>query len=112
MPSAYEPCGLNQMYSLRYGTVPIVHATGGLVDTVRPWIPQAGAARLGTGIVFEHLDGAGVRWGIESALLGYRDQQLWRRVMRAGMAEDFSWEKQAKIYEELYRRLCQDQGQG
>ncbi|NJM91197.1 MAG: glycogen synthase [Myxococcales bacterium] len=112
MPSVYEPCGLNQMYSLRYGTVPIVHATGGLVDTVRPWIPQAGAARLGTGIVFEHLDAAGVRWGIESALLGYRDQQLWRRVMRAGMAEDFSWEKQAKIYEELYRRLCQDQGQG
>ncbi len=107
MPSVYEPCGLNQMYSLRYGTVPIVHRTGGLADTVRPWIPQAKNGRLGTGISFDHHDVAGVSWAIETALLGYRDQPAWQRVMRAGMAEDFSWDKQAKIYEELYRRMVQ-----
>lgn len=104
MPSLYEPCGLNQMYSLRYGTVPIVHRTGGLADTVKPWHVQAG--RLGTGISFEHHDAAGVSWAIESALLGYKDQPTWQRVMRAGMAEDFSWDHQAKIYEELYRRMA------
>jgi starch synthase len=103
MPSIYEPCGLNQMYSLRYGTVPIVHKTGGLADTVKPWFP--GTPRTGTGIVFEHHDAAGVRWAIEAALAGYRDQGAWRRTMRAGMAEDFSWDKQARIYEELYRRM-------
>lgn len=108
MPSVYEPCGLNQMYSLRYGTVPIVHKTGGLADTVTPWLPQAGGARPGTGIVFEHHDPAGVRWAIETALVGYRDQAAWQRTMRAGMAEDFSWDKQALIYEELYRRLRPD----
>jgi starch synthase len=105
MPSVYEPCGLNQMYSLRYGTVPIVHRTGGLADTVRPWVP--GTSRLGTGIVYEHHDASGVRWAIEAALAGYRDQATWQRVMRAGMAEDFSWDKQARVYEELYRRLIQ-----
>ncbi len=105
MPSVYEPCGLNQLYSLRYGTVPIVHRTGGLADSVRPWLPGYGGARPGTGIVFENHDAAGVRWAIEAALVGYRNPAEWRRVMLAGMAEDFSWHRQVQIYEELYRRL-------
>ena len=105
MPSIYEPCGLNQLYSLKYGTVPIVHRTGGLADSVRPWLPGYGGARPGTGIMFEHHDAAGVRWAIESALVGYRNQPQWQQVMLAGMAEDFSWDKQVQIYEELYRRL-------
>jgi len=95
MPSAYEPCGLNQMYSLKYGTVPIVHATGGLADTVRP----------ATGFSFEHHTAEGLRWAIESALATFRDRATWTKLMRAGMAENFSWETQCELYVELYRRL-------
>lgn len=102
MPSRYEPCGLNQMYSLRYGTVPIVHRTGGLADTVRPWNPRTGQ---GTGFVFEHHDAAGLRWAVEAALAAYRDRAAWRRLMLNGMAEDFSWDAQGKRYELLYSRL-------
>ena len=102
MPSVYEPCGLNQMYSLRYGTVPIVHRTGGLADTVEQWRPAAGT---GTGIVFDHHDGAGLAWAIEAALAAYRDRAGWQRLVDNGMAKDFSWEVQGKVYEELYRRL-------
>ncbi|HKE14623.1 MAG TPA: glycogen synthase [Kofleriaceae bacterium] len=102
MPSIYEPCGLNQMYSLRYGTVPIVHRTGGLADTVRPWNPSTGE---GNGILFEHHDEAGLRWAIEAAMELYRDRGAWLRVMRNGMAEDFSWDVQARLYEQLYARL-------
>jgi len=102
MPSVYEPCGLNQMYSLRYGTVPIVHRTGGLVDTVQQWQPSTGQ---GNGILFEHHDAAGLRWAIETALSLYRDRDAWRHLMRNGMAEDFSWDAQARLYEQLYHRL-------
>ncbi len=102
MPSVYEPCGLNQMYSLRYGTVPIVHRTGGLADTVEPWNPATGQ---GTGIVFEHHDAAGLAWAIEAALAAYRDRAGWQRLIDNGMAKDFSWDVQGKLYEELYRRL-------
>ena len=102
MPSIYEPCGLNQMYSLRYGTVPIVHRTGGLADTVQQWNPLTGE---GNGILFDNHDEAGLRWAIEAALVLYRDRGAWRRLMRNGMAEDFSWEAQAKLYERLYAML-------
>lgn len=102
MPSRYEPCGLNQMYSLRYGTPPIVHRTGGLADTVRPWHSQA---RTGTGFVFDHHTSVGARWALESALAAYRDKAGWRQLMLNGMAEDFSWESQARLYETLYSRL-------
>jgi starch synthase len=104
MPSVYEPCGLNQMYSLRYGTVPIVHRTGGLADTVELWNPGTGE---GTGIVFEHHDAAGLAWAIEAALAAYRDRAGWHRLIDNGMAKDFSWNVQGKLYEELYRRLSQ-----
>jgi starch synthase len=102
MPSRYEPCGLNQMYSLRYGTVPIVHHTGGLADTVAPWQRATGD---GTGFVFERHDRAGLRWAVESALSTYRDPGAWNRLVDNGMAQDFSWSHQATLYELLYSRL-------
>ncbi len=103
MPSLYEPCGLNQMYSLRYGTVPIVHATGGLADTVKQWDPDTGT---GTGVLFAHHDARGLRWAIETALGLYEDKNAWRRLVENGMREDFSWESQTKVYEEIYARLA------
>ena len=102
MPSRYEPCGLNQMYSLKYGTVPVVRKTGGLADSVRGFDPGSGE---GTGIVFEHATPEGVRWALERALVLYRQPSLWRRMVANGMAEDFSWERQAEGYLAIYRRL-------
>ncbi|HVK84860.1 MAG TPA: glycogen synthase GlgA [Kofleriaceae bacterium] len=102
MPSLYEPCGLNQLYSLRYGTVPIVHRTGGLADTVEPWSPRTGS---GTGFAFERHDEAGLRWAIEAALGTYRDRAQWARLVQNGMAKDFSWTAQGKRYELVYDRL-------
>lgn len=102
MPSIYEPCGLNQMYSLRYGTVPIVHKTGGLADTVELWDPRE---RTGTGIVFDDFNPEGLGWAIEAALGVYRDPAAWRTLIENAMAKNFSWDAQGKLYEELYRRL-------
>jgi starch synthase len=102
MPSIYEPCGLNQLYSLRYGTVPIVHRTGGLADTVQLWDPRD---RTGNGIAFEHFNRDGLRWAIEAALALYRDPVAWRTIMANGMAANFSWDMQGQLYEKLYSRL-------
>lgn len=102
MPSRYEPCGLNQMYSLRYGTVPIVHKTGGLADTVQLWNPRSGR---GTGFPFEHHDAAGLRWGLEAALSTYKDSRQWARLVQNGMAQDYGWAQQSKLYELVYQRL-------
>jgi starch synthase len=102
MPSRYEPCGLNQMYSLRYGTAPIVRKTGGLADTVELWDPHG---EEGTGFPFEHYDGDAIRWAIGYALDTYRDRAAFAKLQRNGMAKDFSWDRQARVYEELYARL-------
>ena len=102
MPSRYEPCGLNQMYSLRYGTVPIVRRTGGLADSVQHFDPQTG---MGTGVVFEHYDAPAVRWALGTALDWFADQRTWRKLMRNAMAQDFSWQRQVGEYERLYRSL-------
>ena len=102
MPSRFEPCGLNQMYSLAYGTVPLVRRTGGLADTVRPWNPRTGE---GTGFVFEHATQAGVRWALGQALRAWADAGAWRRLQRAGMAEDNSWQRRIREVEALYERL-------
>jgi starch synthase len=102
MPSRYEPCGLNQLYSLRYGTVPIVHKTGGLADTVQLWDPRD---RTGNGIAFDHFTPEGLRWAIEAALTLYSDSGAWRALIANGMAANFSWDAQGKLYEELYHRL-------
>jgi starch synthase len=103
MPSRYEPCGLNQMYSLRYGTIPIVRNTGGLADTVRLYEPVSGE---GTGFVFDHFTADGLRWAMEFALSVWPDKKAWRKLQRAGMACDYSWEHQSKLYVELYRRMA------
>jgi starch synthase len=103
MPSYFEPCGLNQMYSLKYGTVPIVRRTGGLADTVQPYDRAAG---IGTGFVFEHYTPHGVAWALDQALGVYRDREAWVRLMRNGMAEDFSWQRQGREYLALYAALC------
>ena len=101
MPSRFEPCGLTQMYSLRYGTVPVVRATGGLVDTVEPWDP---GTRTGTGFRFDHPDGTGMMWALDAALAAYQDREAWTQLMKNGMARDFSWTRSARDYVELYRR--------
>jgi len=102
MPSMYEPCGLNQMYSLKYGTVPIVRRTGGLADSVRHFDPVTGE---GTGIVFNDYDAGGVRWALGQALEWYSQPKLWRRLMKNGMREDFSWDRQVLEYERLYESI-------
>jgi starch synthase len=102
MPSRYEPCGLNQLYSLRYGTVPVVFRTGGLADSVQSWNPRS---RQGTGVLFDHHDSTGLRWAVESAIGLYRDRRAWRRLMANGMAKDYSWAHQVHLYEKLFSRL-------
>lgn len=102
MPSLYEPCGLNQMYSLKYGTIPIVRKTGGLADSVQMW---DGHTRQGTGIVFNDFDTNAIRWAIHTALDMYKDRDAWTQMMRNAMAQDFSWDKQAREYVALYEGL-------
>jgi glycogen/starch synthases, ADP-glucose type len=102
MPSLYEPCGLNQMYSLKYGTVPIVRRTGGLADSVQQWNP---ATRQGTGVVFNDYDPPAVRWALHAALDLFKDREGWLQMMRNGMAQDFSWDRQSREYVKLYQRL-------
>jgi starch synthase len=103
MPSHYEPCGLNQMYSLRYGTVPIVRQTGGLADSVRHYDPATG---LGTGCVFKDYNGAAVEWALNTTLDWFQDQQSWRRLMHNAMLEDFSWSRQIVMYEKVFRDVA------
>jgi starch synthase len=102
MPSRYEPCGLNQMYSLRYGTIPIVRHTGGLADSVQMYSIASGQ---GTGIVFEHFDATAFRWALDAALALYAQPDHWRRMMANAMAQDFSWTRQGALYIDQYRRL-------
>jgi starch synthase len=99
MPSRYEPCGLNQIYSLRYGTVPIVRATGGLDDTIQNFDAKA---RNGTGFKFEAYDGDALLECIRGALKAFRDPKLWHTVQTNGMAKDFSWRASAAAYVTLY----------
>lgn len=110
MPSRYEPCGLNQMYSLRYGTVPVVRRTGGLADTVEPYDPVTDS---GTGFVFEHFTPAGLGWALGWAVhLYHNDRDAWRRLQRRGMERDFSWDRQGALYVDAYRRLLATGGAG
>lgn len=102
MPSRFEPCGLNQMYSLRYGTIPIVHRTGGLADSVRHFDP---VTEQGTGCVFNDFDENGIRWALNTTLDWYQDTRLWSRLIQNAMAQDFSWGRQVAQYETLFRRL-------
>lgn len=96
MPSRYEPCGLSQMFSLRYGTVPLVRATGGLEDTVDDE----------TGFKFRDYTGAALLEAVRAALAAFQDRQQWTAMVRRGMAKDFSWKASAAQYAALYRRLA------
>ena len=104
MPSRYEPCGLNQIYSLKYGTVPIVRATGGLDDTIEPWDARTGK---GTGFKFYEYNGESLLLTIKAALQAFRDEASWQVLMRNGMARDFSWTASAKEYAKVYERARQ-----
>ncbi len=103
MPSRYEPCGLNQIYSLKYGTVPVVRATGGLDDTIEPFDSRTGR---GTGFKFAEYAGEALLDCLEQALHVYgRNPEAWRRLMENGMRKDFSWSASAADYERLYQRV-------
>ncbi len=102
MPSRYEPCGLNQIYSMRYGTIPIVRATGGLEDTVTDIDSKNGN---GTGIKFGPYDSKALLQAIERALKIYRDEKTWNKAVKNAMQQDFSWEKSAKEYITLYKKI-------
>lgn len=99
MPSRYEPCGLNQLYSLRYGTVPVVRATGGLADTVREFDP---ITREGNGFVFESYSADDMVMALRRALAVWNESELWRLVQRNGMQRDSSWSVAADGYDRLY----------
>jgi len=104
MPSRYEPCGLNQIYSLKYGTVPVVRATGGLDDTIEHWDARTGK---GTGFKFTDYNGEALLLTIKEALRAFRDQSSWQQLMRNGMNKDFSWSASAKEYVRVYERARQ-----
>lgn len=101
MPSRYEPCGLNQMYSMRYGTVPIVRATGGLDDTVEDYSGNG----KGTGVKFEKFDAKELMKAVQRGVKIYQQPEEWKKLMRNGMMKDFSWEHSAKKYVGLYKEL-------
>jgi starch synthase len=103
MASRYEPCGLNQMYSLKYGTVPIVRATGGLDDTVDDFNAATGK---GTGFKFKDYNGGNLLKVMERAIDAYADVAGWRKIIKNGMSKDFSWESSARKYVQLYRNLA------
>ena len=106
MPSRYEPCGLNQIYSLRYGTVPVVRATGGLDDTVRGYDGVDG-----NGFKFSDYSAAALVEKVREALKVFKDKEAWEALQKAGMKEDFSWERSAARYIELYDRCSKSRQQ-
>ena len=103
MPSLYEPCGLSQLYAMRYGTIPLVRATGGLDDSVQGWDPKT---RRGNGIKFQKADPADLVTGFEQAMDVYRNSKTLATLRQNAMAADFSWDKSAAEYETLYQSLC------
>lgn len=105
MPSRFEPCGLNQIYSLRYGTVPVVHRIGGLADTVIDATPTALAAGQATGFVFDRPESAALEAAVARAVALYRERVQWQGLMLAGMHQNFSWANAARQYVALYQQI-------
>jgi starch synthase len=101
IPSRYEPCGLNQLYSFRYGSVPVVRATGGLRETVKPFNAET---LKGNGFVFKEYTSEALVEAVKRALRCYKKPKTWRSLMLNGFFEDFSWEQAAKRYAKLYER--------
>jgi starch synthase len=114
MPSQWEPCGLNQMYSLRYGTVPVVRAVGGLADTVWeavsavpvvPGAPKAPNGPVSTGFVFHDYTPAALLDALKRALALFKDGRKWKALQAAGMKQDHSWDRSAREYVKIYERV-------
>jgi starch synthase len=105
MPSRFEPCGLNQLYSLRYGTLPIVHRTGGLADTVSAAPADRIEAGEATGFMFNNADQWGLLWACRQAITYYQQPAIWQQMIDNAMAQEFSWQSSARSYIELYQRL-------
>ena len=105
MPSLFEPCGLNQMYSMLYGTPPVVHRTGGLADSVVDTTPASLADGTATGFAFDAPKGSEFLACVLRALLLFRDRRAWSRLQRNGMRKDFSWKSSAQQYRDLYGML-------
>jgi starch synthase len=108
IPSRYEPCGLTQLYALRYGTIPIVRKTGGLADTVEHFDPGTGK---GNGCVFNDPDVGAIVWGVGTATPWVRDPALWMRIRTNAMAADHSWAQRVDAYINLYSRVLRLAGQ-
>lgn len=107
MPSRYEPCGLNQLYSLKYGTVPVVRATGGLVDTVTDATPETLASGTATGFAFRDLNAGALDFTLRRALQTYwQNADTWRQLVMTGMQQDWSWKASAQRYLEVYGHAC------
>jgi len=109
MPSRYEPCGLDQLYALKYGTIPIVRAVGGLEDTVEDYNPQTDQ---GTGFKFKEYELEKLFETLQRALSVYRDKPRWRRLIQRAMSQDFSWGKSAAQYQSLYQKALEKKGKG
>jgi starch synthase len=108
MPSRFEPCGLTQMYSMRYGTLPLVRHTGGLADTVTDTTPASLDQGTATGFVFEGLEPNEAWHTLLRAMLVFRDKNTWKQIQRTAMAQDFSWEHSAQQYLELYLQMLEE----
>lgn len=104
MPSLYEPCGLNQMYSLKYGTIPVVRATGGLDDTIES-VSLKNESISGNGFKFSQTSSEDIISSIEEALSYYENKKYWNQIIKNAMECDFSWEHQGKEYINLYQNL-------
>ncbi|MNC38696.1 Glycogen synthase 1 [compost metagenome] len=104
MPSRFEPCGLNQMYSLHYGTPPVVTATGGLADTVVDVGEASLASRTANGFLLESATAPALWSAMQRVCRTWRDRQLWQRIQQNGMQQDFSWKHAAHAYIALYRQ--------
>jgi starch synthase len=105
MPSRFEPCGLTQLYAMRYGTIPVVHVTGGLADTVVDTTYDGLMTGTATGFAFEHANAGAFQWTIERALGMYRQPEQWRKVQLSCATQDFTWGRSAGRYVDLYRLL-------
>jgi len=105
IPSKYEPCGLNQLYSFRYGTIPLAHKTGGLADTITDYIPSNIVSNRATGFLFYHYSAEDFLQALLLALAVYEDVPRWNRLMMTGMEADFSWKRSAGEYVKLYEKV-------
>ena len=105
MPSRFEPCGLNQMYGLRYGTPSVVTRTGGLADSIRDTTPTTLADKSATGFVMASVNAEALQHAIERALTCLREPLLWKQIQQTGMKTELCWDKSAQAYLNLYKKM-------